>query len=132
MSVRSFFTGTLLMLMVFAALAVGASAAFGGTTAATGALAGAGLGTLDLLLLAVAAAVLVRRTGAAGAGASGFFLALKFPVLAGVLYLLIVVLALPPVGVALGFGALPAALVAGVLAGRIPLELRLRSDRSHG
>jgi len=120
------------MLLVFAALAVGASAALAGSRGAIGALAGTGLAVLDLGLLALVAAGLGRRSGTSGAGALGILLALKFPVLGGVLYLLIVSLALHPTGVALGFGSLPMALVIGVLVGRLPMDLGVRNERSPG
>ncbi len=129
---RPFFAQALSMLLVLAALAVGASIAFAGLPGMYGALAGAGLAVLDLGLLALVAAGLGRRTGLRGAGSLGILLALKFPILAGALYLLVVSLALNPAGLALGFGSLPTALVIGVLVGRLPMDLQVRNERSLG
>jgi len=67
-----------------------------------------------------------------GLASLGILLALKFPILGGVLYLLVVPLAVEPVGLALGFGALPAALVIGTLAGRLPLTVSVQHPRSLG
>ena len=129
---RAFFAQALWLLMAFAAVAVGAGAALAGTAGAIGALAGAGIAVLDLGFLGGVAGVLGRRGGALGRGSLGGLLVMKFPLLAGVLYLLIVPLALHPVGLALGFGSLPMALVTGTLTGRLPMDLRVRNERSLG
>lgn len=129
---RPFFAQALWLLLALAVVAVAVSAAIGGVEGTTGALAGAGIAILDLGLLAVAVAMLARWKGRAGLVSLGILLALKFPVLGGVLYLLIVSLALEPVGLALGFSALPAALVIGTLAGRLPLTVSSQNQRSLG
>ena len=119
---RPFFAQALWLLLALAAVAIAVSAVIAGLEGTIGALAGAGLAILDLGLLAAVATMLGRRTGTAGVASLGLLLALKFPVLGGILYMLVVSLALDPVGLALGFGALPAALVLGTLAGHLPLE----------
>jgi len=130
--VRPFFVQTLWLLLALAAVAIAVSAAIAGVEGSIGALAGAGLAILDLGLLAAAAAMLTRRTGTAGVASLGILLALKFPVLGGVLYLLVVPLAIEPVGLALGFSVLPVALVIGVLTGRLSVTVSAPDQRSLG
>ena len=129
---RPFFAQTLWMLLALAALAVGASCALAGLSGMYAALAGAGLAVLDLGLLALVAAGLGRSSGLPGAGVLGLVLALKFPILAGVLYLLVVSVAVNPVGLGLGFSSLPMALVGGVLMGRLTMDLQVSNERSLG
>jgi hypothetical protein len=129
--VKPFFAHALWLTVSFGALAAVCAGALGGAVALQGAAAGGALAVLDLGLLAVAATAISRRTGLRAA-AAGLLLSAKFPILGVVLYLLVVTLGMDPLGLLLGFGSLPAAMVAGVLTGRLPMELRMSKERSLG
>ncbi len=129
---KPFFAQALRLLVIFGAFAAAGSYALGGTGALQGASAGIGIAFLELGLLAIAASMLARRVGAMRTAAAGLLLSVKFPILAGVLYLLVVTLGLEPLGLALGFGSLPASLVVGALTGRLPMELQMSNERSLG
>lgn len=129
---KPFFAHALWLLVSFGALAAVCALALGGPLALEGAVAGIAVAVLDLGLLAIAATALSRRVGAMRAAAAGLMLSVKFPILAAVLYLLVVTLGLDPLGLALGFGSLPAAMIVGVLTGRLPMELRMSNQRSLG
>ena len=128
---KPFFAHALWLMVSFGALAAVCAGALGGAVALQGAAAGVALAVLDLGLLAVAATALSRRAGLRAA-AAGLLLSAKFPILGVVLYLLVVTLGVDPLGLLLGFGSLPAAMIAGVLTGRLPMELRMSKERSLG
>ncbi len=129
---KPFFAQALRLLVIFGACAAAGSLALVGTDGLQGAVAGVGVAFLELGLLAIAASMLARRVGAMRTAAAGLLLSIKFPILAGVLYLLVVSLGLDPLGLALGFGSLPASLVLGTLTGRLPMELQMSNERSLG
>ena len=129
---KPFFAQALRLLIIFGAFAAAGAFALGQIDALQGAAAGIGIALLDLGLLAITASMLSRRVGAMRTAAAGLLLSVKFPILGGALYVLVVSLGLDPLGLALGFGSLPASLVVGVLTGRLPMELQMTNERSLG
>lgn len=90
----------------------------GGAALGLGALAGALVGTVNLAVLTRS----VQRLLAGGGARYGAIVVLKFLGLIAVTYFLLGLVAVDPLGLALGFGALPLGIVVGAALWPSPLE----------
>jgi hypothetical protein len=101
--------------LALSGLALAITAALFDASTLLGVLAGSGLGILSLASFVIVGRKLAKMKGVQSPLKLGLFLALKYPILFGATYLIMIELALEPLPVCLGFGIFPIALILGGL-----------------